>query len=439
MHEEINVKDNYYNLSAKNLKCINYVVNWFFGKVQSMIISDKITSDFDVKGLIILIAEFYDYFNDQNKWLEHLYVLYNKIKKDIENNFLSGSSLFGGVTGAAVATHIVVHHTGHYKKLLDTMNGLVKSDTIKYINFATKNIADLHAKHYDTISGLAGTGNYLLLNPANNADTLIKICDYFCLLVNSYADGQTLVPRWFIKKENIAGIDTYKYYDKGCINFSLSHGIAGPLVVLSKVQAMCNADGKDLSIPIKQLLSLYEEWEFPNDYDVLQWPGQLRIESFISKQYCEALNNRRCSWCYGSIGITHALLTASISISDYQSVGKYINNLEKICREPLNNHFFSSSQICHGLAGELAILNKWNRVIKSKIIKTRIEQLTEVILSNFNSNYTYGFRNYEFDSNVGEHIYSDDMSFLEGTAGIVLTLLSTLRADSSLFENHLML
>lgn len=84
------------------------------------------------------------------------------------------------------------------------------------------------------ILGPSGSGKTTLLtdidlyrNPIQKAvATLIHLSQYS-------SDNRESVLNWYIKEENVFPPEERKNFCSGMVNFGLSHGIAGPLAVLS--------------------------------------------------------------------------------------------------------------------------------------------------------------------------------------------------------------
>lgn len=440
--EDIIISENNLELPESCTKRIDNIVNRYFRDLErNVYLIKKADSNyyediFNIPSYIMAIGEAFEFFDDRSKWLEISYMLLERIKAYIQEGLYRGRiSLFNGLSDVGLALYIFNKNTGYYEKFLQSINQLVDEWTKFYINEYIEKTNELKVFHYDAVYGLSGVGNYLLLFDNKYSNSLKKILNYLLVLSDEHIFNGSKVPNWHIKSENQIRDDEKLLFPSGNLNFGLSHGMAGPLVLLSKaLHAGQETEGQLEAI--KKIINIYDEFKFRDNKGIFFWPTQLDFDDYTHK-VVRTDYSRRASWCYGNIGISRALYMASSYIGDAETKDSALQNIERISLLPKEELYLMSPILCHGYAGLLSILNITYKETKSNAVKLGMMNILEVLLNCYKEESVFGFENVEISVN-GEEITVSENSFLEGTTGIVLTLISMLKKETN-YENHLLI
>ena len=105
-----------------------------------------------------------------------------------------------------------------------------------------------------------------------------------------------------------------------------------------------------------------------------------------------------------------------------------------------DRYLFDSPTICHGYAGMLVVLNVINQEVKSDVIQKRVLELVDILNNFFSEKNRFGFRNIDFVSSKEGILknVTEDLSFLTGSTGVILSMLSVVRGETT-FEKHLLI
>ncbi len=179
---------------------------------------------------------------------------------------------------------------------------------------------------FDVMIGLSGVANYLLIFYKEDyiRNTLVEIIKYFISLTEKIEFKEYKLPRYYIKNENQFTDFDKKLYKNGCINFSLSHGIAGPMLIMSKAIKL------GIEIPkqrkaINYMLNDMLKFSYTNDLGYRIFSGRVSLEKYINKE--ADTSNTRASWCYGAIGIGKAVYIAGDIVKNNKALEIASNHL----------------------------------------------------------------------------------------------------------------
>lgn len=144
--------------------------------------------------------------------------------------------MFGGLCDFGISLLAINKETGTYHRLIDSVNTVVASEAADNSLLLENKIdsKSISMRDYDSILGLSGILRYLLLTDSElYRESIQKVVDALIYLSQYSTDKQEAVPNWHIQKDNVFPYEERESYRSGMINFGLSHGIAGPLAVLS--------------------------------------------------------------------------------------------------------------------------------------------------------------------------------------------------------------
>lgn len=389
----------------------NYLRVCLTGKLRPLFASD----------FLLVLTEVYPYIKEKEIWDDIGYRLCHDIKESIERNGVSEQFL-GIISGLGFQTFIVQRYseeTGHlqgfFRSLLKTF---LQISSTKAANYLIQK-KQTNAKDYDLVYGLSGNLYYLLDFQWSKSEKkeIEIIIQYLIYLTENHYYNDRLVINLHISCEEQFREDEKISFPNGNLNFGVAHGMVGPLVSLCKAYNV-GYRVKGIEDAIKKLFNIYDIFK-RYDNGIPIWPTQLKYEDFIENKFNGDIRENRAGWCYGNIGIARGLIKAASYMNDKKSELIYQDDLKKILLQPWPNFHLNSSILCHGYASVLAIINslKWD---DSEFIRTVTEGIDKIIV--------------EYESKSDKFFDEMDMSFLQGVAGIALTMLSFIKPDAKFYK-----
>jgi len=266
-------------------------------------------------------------------------------------------------------------------------------------------VKDIGEGNYDYLHGALGPANYLLKHIENNnnramVEELIINLDKKSMIENSYLKWLSVVD--------------HKKGTKG-INLGLSHGMASIIYFLLRALKM-----KVMNEEVEQMIT-----------GVIDYIIDIK-EQNLCKNSCfpnwivedQSFEDSRLAWCYGDAGIGTVLWQA----------GKYLKTkeLEKTAlevlyhsaaRRDLTKNGIVDASLCHGSSGLSLIFNRLYQETNKKEFYDAAMYWLGVVLDQSESED--GLAGFKYWKPGEEGSWKDEYNFLEGIAGIGLTLISS--------------
>ncbi|WP_078879182.1 lanthionine synthetase C family protein [Streptomyces sp. NRRL B-24720] len=327
--------------------------------------------------------------------------------------------LFGHVAGLGFAMTAARAATGGYTKALNELDRHI-TNSARALCAAVKTPGPRDLDQFDVISGLTGIGRYLLLRGEPTADTLTHILDTLAYVaVQGPAPGRpasaTQLPGfWAAGAPSGPADNTSDLARNGHLNLGLSHGIAGPLALLSLAKEQGYGCERQ-SEAVERLADLLTTWLQHDEYGPF-WPDYLTRHEFLSGT--AGPSRRSVRWCYGSPGVSRALQLAGRSHGrrDWLSVAD--DTVAALLAAPRSNWVLPDMGLCHGWAGVLHLLGYFADGPNHVEVRTAMDEIAERVIDAFDVDATFGYRVAFTDPLKG----GDYPGLLEGAAGIALSL-----------------
>lgn len=292
--------------------------------------------------------------------------------------------------------------------------------SLDFYNKFLKNsmITEIKNDNYDFLHGAIGIGLYLLEKSKNKS-----IYNYIGKLIDCLYE---------IKETENTGFKWYSLINSETelygYNLSLSHGSSSIICFLSKVHSKGFFQEKT-----KILLDGAIEYILKN--------GTKNKEDFLYPSWVPKDNSystSRLAWCYGDLGIAIALYYAGVSTNNNDLINKSIENLTHTSnRRDLIKENVLDACLCHGTAGIAHIYKRMYRNTGiEKFKETHDFWINETLkMAKFKDGLA-GYKKYQgLDS--GE--WRTEYGFLDGIAGIGLTLLSSISDEDPSWDECLLL
>lgn len=264
---------------------------------------------------------------------------------------------------------------------------------------------DIHEGHYDFMHNSLGIGFYLLKSKDNstykNLDLLVDALDRHSIKGDATAKWASI-----LNMENKIGY-----------NICMSHGISSIVIFLSKVIQNDLHNKKAIL-----LLRMAVNYILSQEIDVSKYG------SYFPSTSIETENNilkSRLAWCYGDLGVASAIWQAGKTLDNQQWKDKALEVFRyATTRTELDSNFVRDAGICHGTAGIA-------QIFKRMYIETGIEDfkianeywIQETIKM---AKFEDGAAGYKAYHGINGEEWKSEYSFLEGIAGIGLSLISYL-------------
>lgn len=311
--------------------------------------------------------------------------------------------LFHGAPAVAFTLHTAAQPA--YQDALTTLDKHVTRLTRARLDAAHQRInrGELpRMREFDLISGLTGTGVYLL-HRHRGGDLLEEVLSYLVRLAKPLRNGGEVLPGWWTSD----GTDGRPCLDGGHGNLGMAHGITGPLALLA------TALRHGTTVPghtkaIEQISTWLDVWRH-GDEDAPWWPetvSRTERRGGAVRQHGPG----RPSWCYGIPGLARAQQLAALALGDTTRQRHAEQALAACLADKHQLAQLGDASVCHGWAGLLQTARRMATDAHDSEITTRLPDLRQRLEDHLH------------------HRIPDDHGLLEGTAGIELTCSTTTEA-----------
>ena len=321
--------------------------------------------------------------------------------------------LFSGLAGLGFVTMLLSRDGSRYGRLAAALEPELVTETHLRAQTVQARNGGLPVDEFDTISGLAGIGAYLLADlssPAKGA--ALKHALVALVALFSTAGGTS--PAWATPPESMYDEATALGYPHGSLNCGLAHGIPGPMAVM----AMAHSAG----FPVPGLRDAVERcasWIVSRRCDDrwgVNWPAMVPLPDAGTTGEPPS----RAAWCYGSPGVARALWLAGAALRDDHLKDLALEAMAAVYRRPVPVRHIDSPTFCHGIAGLLQITLRFHHDTRLPIFRTAAADLTDQILDAYEPDDSLlGFRELQPD---GSRV--DQAGLLDGAPGVALVLLA---------------
>ncbi|MGC0416254.1 lanthionine synthetase C family protein [Embleya sp. AB8] len=330
---------------------------------------------------------------------------------------LETNGMFFGPGSVAFATLVAHNATGGYGSALARMDEHQRRVVRAALPRPDRDGPLTTNGEFEVVRGLSGIGRYLLARHTAGAAGLAETEMVLSYLVG-LADGEIThrghkVPRWWTLAAPQLGLEAEM--PDGHLNLGLSHGVAGPLALLSLAwRAGVRVPGQQAAI--EQLVALLTECAV-TDGDALWWPGFRTLDQWAAGPD-PTIKSPRPSWCYGAPGVSRAIQLAALALDrpDWHELTR--RSLTDLLGTPIARWGIDNPALCHGSGGLLHLLGLLGEHVADPRLPALRDELAALVLDQYRDEYRFGFRATMTD--VPQD--TDVPAFLEGAAGVALAL-----------------
>ena len=309
------------------------------------------------------------------------------------------AGLFAGVPAVAFAVRAA--GDGRYARALAQLDTRVAALAHHRASQAQARIDSGHLAplaEFDLIYGLTGIGAYLLhSDPGGSA--LEHVLQYLARLTEPLRIDSQILPGWWTSHD-----PSFRYsasFAGGHANFSMAHGIAGPLTLMSlATRNGLTVDGQQQAIA--RICGWLDTWR--QEHDTGSWWPQWVTRTDLSTRRPAQPGPLRPSWCYGTPGLARAQQLAAIATADGTRQEAAEHALAGCLSDPRQLAQITDTSVCHGWAGVFQTAWRAARDACTSALPSHLPHLADQLTAQRRRDAGYG------------------TGFLEGDAGLALTL-----------------
>ncbi len=373
-------------------------------------------------GICMLMGELAQHFPDSD-WDKHGHAQMKIINQVIDTDLKDNMALFSGLAGIGMAAYTLSDNGNRYQNFIAELNSLLMNTIDTKLNhFFENGNYDLKITDIDVISGFSGVCGYLLFCK-NNSETLLrikKILKYFiCITEDIEIDGM-IVPGWHISSQNQFLETERESYPKGNFNTGLSHGISGPLALLS-ISLLNDIEIDGQRQAIQKIADWLIQWSCEDEYGIYM-TGHIDILELTGEKERKKEYTNREAWCYGNPGVARSIWLAGKSLNSNKYKAFAIDTFKSTFKRPVNDWGIFSPIFCHGIAGNIQIFKLMYEDSQNEIFRAAISDMIPCLIKYYDKNNTFGFCDFNYTTGP---VHSPGL--LDGSTGIVLSILSLLK------------
>ncbi|TCP54490.1 lanthionine synthetase-like protein [Tumebacillus sp. BK434] len=354
------------------------------------------------------------------------------IQQRLQTHGAPNLSLWSGLGGTLLAVKALSRGGQRYQNMLQSLLGSLIGTLQKQMPEKRQAMAnDLVMTDYDTIGGMAGVGRILLAfaDRDDAQQALRDVLDYLIELCGDKEAHGLLVPTWLIHSHNHYREDEQEMFANGSLNLGLSHGITGPLALMS-LALLQGIEVPGQREAMRRAADFVRRFQGLHDEEPL-WPGRISFETWQTGELPPL--SPRDSWCYGAPGIGRALWLAGAALEDAALTEAGIAAYRGIAKREDSKRSMNTPTICHGWGGLMHIVQRMHADTALPELLPCRDELARLVLSTFSEAHPYGFEEFEARQPI------TDPGLLEGASGVILTLLSLVTEEAPDWDAVLMI
>lgn len=404
-------------LKISNDKNIISKVNKKLDEIYNYISKSKMIQPLGIiggcNGYLLFLYQMYQYTKDE-KYLESLNVRLNFLCSIM--GYVGLSTFCNGYAGIAWAIRFL-----HNKGILDIDNidsFLLDVDSRVYGELLN-NVND-----YDFLHGGLGMAYYFLsFESAYSSKAIVKFINVLDDTKELDANGGY---KW--RSEIYTKMETIGM----AYNLGMAHGMASLIVFLSLCIRKCVYVEKTLPL-LEGLINFYLNNKNPENY--------VSSYSFWKLIGQNEFSESRLGWCYGDVGISNALIQASVVLGDSSLESYACEIMNKTLKRisSVDEHVIEAN-ICHGTSGLSFMYNSFYQITHDDRYKqASLYWLNETLKRGEGKGVHAG---YPLPDAVPEHIVAEHgsyLSILNGVSGIGLSLIAAVSNVDQSWSNCILL
>ena len=407
-------------------------VGEYFTALEKDISKIKPSETMDV---IAALVSFREYFYSESEWERLTLQSLDVLRKGLNKSFFYDTAIFYGMAHVAYSVYALSSQVPKIKPFLQGINDVLLNKLSDCLKSADKE-EFYTTGNYEVIKGLSGPFRYLLDNTDDNQmnEMTKQVINVFIKRSKDITILDHKITGWHYYPSSMEKRYMAEDASNGCINYGVSHGMGGPLAVLSMAYHK-GFDAEGLKDAIDGLISEYMNAVYYAN-DIAYWPGRITLEQHIGQEKSPDTPNAM-SWCYGSVGILRVLYMAGVFMSNDRVKQFALDELLKIAKLDLPSYLLSQPIVCHGYVGTAIILSLMYIDTGREEFKLKAAEMVESGTA-FNIERFFENAHHIAASNNTETLATTH-DHLEGFNGIIHSTLSIMKCIPSENEKRLLM
>ncbi|MET9699017.1 lanthionine synthetase C family protein [Streptomyces sp. NPDC006529] len=325
------------------------------------------------------------------------------------------SGIFKGPGALAFAVLLAHRATGGYVSALQRLDAYQRDLVRTAMPAVPENSPLPTIGHYEVVRGMTGVGRYLLARADTCGEELEAVLAYLVRLsVGEVEHRGHRVPRWWAL--DAPRIGTEATLPDGHLNLGISHGVAGPLALMSLAwSAGVRVPGQREAI--ESAVALLTRWVVRDGHGAY-WPPHLSLADYLAGPGAYTRPAGWPSWCYGAPGVSRAVQLAGLALDRADWAATAHASLERMLTLPPERWGIEDNALCHGWAGALHQLGRLGEHLADPRIEAVRDGIAARLVADFDPELPFGYR-----FTMTKTPYGTDVSgYLDGAAGVALAL-----------------
>lgn len=371
-------------------------------------------------GICVLFGAMDQLFPEQGWDLAgHAYLV--ATQQSLQKESGSSLSLFAGFAGVSMGVRALSRGGTRYQKMQAQLQDILLRQCPRVLAQADEQLQTGAKMHdYDVIAGLTGVGRYMLMEAEQPEmrQTLSEVLQFLVKLSGVRDVFGQQVPAWYIPFEKSNSYEQ-NWYPRGHFNLGLSHGIPGPLALMSlALQQGIEVPGqREAMVRIVEFLLRFQQEDEYGAY----WSKYVSWEEFVQGK--ASGEKGAAAWCYGTLGVARAIWLAGEALQEETWKQMAVEAFLAELRRPEETWRIYAPILCHGYAGVLLMTHRMYEDSGNAELESHRERLLQDVLAMYDQDSAYGFGNVVTTAD-GKRVKRDSAGFLDGAAGAALALLS---------------
>jgi len=335
-----------------------------------------------------------------------------------------GPALWSGLAGVILAARALSREGERYVNFVQELNAFFLQGFPNLMQFMEGKLEQgVALQEFDVMQGMSGIGRYLLCF-ADRQEMKVALERVLRYLVQLCADREWnghVVPGWFTAPEQQHMASDRTAYPNGHFNCGLSHGIPGPLALLS-LAARQGVEVAGQREAIQKIGSWLMRWREQDEFGPL-WPARVSWEEYRDGRVQGVVP--REAWCYGGPGVARALWLGGTVLENEEWKRTALAAYQGTARRPERDWNIESDTFCHGRAGLLQMVQRMYSESGDAAVGRLRDQLLVRMLERWNSDDPYGY--HEAEHGEQQHL----AGLLDGAAGVFTVLIGLIQEQDA--------
>jgi hypothetical protein len=339
-------------------------------------------------------------------------------------------SLFSGMAGIGFAATLLAAGRPRYRRLLARIDDMLEPLVAASVS-ALDAARGCHVGAFDLISGLTGTGAYLLLRqqaePPGVPDATLR--RLLACLARLLADD--VHPRRWHTPSSLASGPLREVFPSGLHNCGLAHGVPGPLALLSLAR-LAGVDVPRAAEAVATTAGWLAEHrtgtavapDWPDGVPLGAGAGRTRTGSYEGTgPGGDDRTPGRAAWCYGAPGVARSLWLAGTAFGDARWRSLAATTIQAVAERTSALWGLTTPTLCHGAAGLVQVLRRFGDDLDDPVVTAAADRLLADLVDGFDPATRLGVRAVEPGG-----VLVDQPGLLDGAPGVALALLGPVPA-----------